>query len=31
MRKLSLSLLLALGTVVAMAVTVFADGTPSGW
>jgi len=31
MRKLSLSLLLALSTLVAMAVTVFADGTPSGW
>jgi hypothetical protein len=31
MRKLSLSLLLAVATLVTMAVTVFADGTPSGW
>lgn len=31
MRKFSLSLLLAIGSIVAMAVTVFADGTPSGW
>jgi len=31
MRKFGLSLLLAVATFVAMAVTVFADGTPSGW
>lgn len=31
MRKLSLSLLLALSTLVVTAVTVLADGTPSGW
>jgi hypothetical protein len=31
MRKLGLSLLLTLVSLVAMAATVFADGAPSGW
>jgi len=31
MRKLGLSLLLALASLVALAITVFADGVPSGW
>jgi hypothetical protein len=31
MRKFGLSVLLALASIVAMAVTVLADGSPSGW
>jgi hypothetical protein len=31
MRKFGLSLLFALASLVVMAATVFADGSPSGW